>query len=357
METALEAAHVRLPHGSRQLAHALAEGSLAADAGVPAAARVRPLAVSPDGVTFALGAAPGRPATAKVWFQALRAISLTATVTPCIAVLLVLKVLNLPIDAGISALALFGVMALQLGVNLANDVEDHRRLIDLPGSLGGSGIPQRGWLTPREVLRVARALFVLGALLGLPAVLRAPLPMAVVALVAAVGSLGYSGPLLGLKYRALGDLTVLVLCGPALTLGFGVAASGQLVPALIPLGLMLGFLAVGLLHANNLQDAAVDRARGAVTVAGLLGPRRAQAYLVTLYVVALGSWLATALLVQLPLPATLLPLAMLAPTGLMLRAVLRAPAVDDPSLRTLRDRAAQLHLGWGVLAAIAFAVS
>ncbi|MFO0750111.1 MAG: prenyltransferase [Myxococcota bacterium] len=252
------ASHVRLRLGSPELAHVLAEGRLPGGGAV-----ARPLALERGEVTLTLGAEPGRPASPAVWLSALRAISLTATAAPCLATLLVLDLLNLPIAWLPTVFGLLGAMLLQLGVNLANDVEDHRRLIDLPGGLGGAGVLQKGWLTPRAVKRAALAFFVLGALAGLPALLRAPLPMALVVAVAGLGAVGYSGRRIGLKYRALGDLTVLVLCGPALTLGMGVAASGVLVPALVPLGLCMGLLAVGLLHANNRRDADVDRARAA----------------------------------------------------------------------------------------------
>ena len=54
--------------------------------------------------------------------------------------------------------------------------------------------------------------------------LREPALLGVVA-IAALGAWGYSsGP--GLKYRALGDLAVVLLCGPVLTVGFALAAFG-----------------------------------------------------------------------------------------------------------------------------------
>lgn len=351
---------MRLPLHSPALERALWDGSLpraevpslagAAGASVP----LRALAVTAEGeVELAVGPVPGRPSDGKVWFEAIRAISLTATATPCIAAVLAVLGLGLPVSWPVVALALLGALLMQVSVNLENDVEDYRRLIDLPGTLGGSGVLHKGWLSARGVERVARLSLLAGVALGIPTVMRAPGPMAVVAILALVGTAGYSGRPFGFKYKALGDLAVILLCGPVLTLGMGIAATGTLVEALVPLGMAFGLLAVGILHANNLQDIGLDGSRGARTVASLLGEGSSKAYLVLLYAAGIAGWVATALWLSLPVLAAIIPVVALIPTGKLLSKVLRAPTMQAPELALVRIEAAQLHLAWGVLFIVA----
>lgn len=301
-------------------------------------------------------ATPSRPPSLAVWITAGRTVSLTATATPAVGAVIACAVLGLPIDWGIAGLALLGALLLQLGVNLDNDVEDHHRQIDVPGTFGGSGVLQRGWLDPKTLRRVSHILYTVGLACGLPAFLRAPVPMLIVGVLAVIGGVGYSGKPFGLKYRALGDLAVLLLCGPALTLGMGVAASGQVVPALIPLGLAFGLLAVGILHTNNWQDVDIDRRARAKTVAGVIGPSASRVYLVALYLLATAAWVGAALALSLTW-ALAIPLVAWLPTARLLRRVLTARDPHTPTLALLRVEAAQLHLMWGVLFIVTLGMS
>lgn len=350
---------VVLPANSPALQRALHHGALPASellGQAPGAGEVVPLRalrLTEGGeVELLVGAEPGRPSTARVWLESIRAISLTATGTPAIAALLAVAVAGQPISWPVSLLAVLGALLLQMSVNLDNDVEDYKRLIDLPGTPGGSGVLHKGWLSAAQCATAARALLVLGLLAGVPTLLRAPGPMAVVGLLALIGTAGYSGKPFGLKYRALGDLAVILLCGPVLTLGVGVAATGALQAPLVPLGLAFGLLAVGILHTNNLQDMEADRARGAATVAGLLGESGSKAYLVLLYVLGVAAWIYTALSLHMGLFLAVPALA-LVPTARLVGKVLRAPSLAAPELALLRIEAAQTHLAWGVLFIVA----
>jgi 1,4-dihydroxy-2-naphthoate octaprenyltransferase len=292
------------------------------------------------------------------WLQAIRAISLTATITPCVAVLLLGLHGGASPRWALAATALLGALLLQVGVNLMNDVEDHRRIIDVPGTLGGAGVIQRGWLRPAQVQRAARACLLVGALLGLPTALAEPRLMAGIAALALVGSLGYSGPRVGLKYRGLGDITVLLLCGPALTAGFAAAAFGVVPAEVLLLGGALGLYAVGILHVNNLQDVDADRASGAVTLAQRLGSVGSRVYLVALYGLGLGAWVVAALAAGLPVWLAIAPAALaLVPTAALVREVLTGGDLQAPRYALLRIRAAQAHLLFGLLCIAALGVA
>jgi 1,4-dihydroxy-2-naphthoate octaprenyltransferase len=316
----------------------------------------QPQAVEADGrVRVALCPPPPAAARVGVWAQALRLPSVTAALTPCAAVWLYGASQGWAVSVGVAVCALVGAALLQLAVNLLNDVEDHARLIDLPGTLGGAGVIQAGQLSAAQVRRVAYGLLGAGLVAGAPALWRAPGPLLVIGAVAALGAWGYSaGP--GLKYKALGDLTVAALCGPCLTLGFSYAAFGRADAMAWCIGGFLGLAAVAILHVNNFQDMETDQARGARTVAGLLGVAGSKAYLVALYAVGLGVWTAGALgVAALPWWAAALPWAAAAVPVRLTAALLTQP-VTAPSLRGARWEAARSHLLLGVGACAALAI-
>lgn len=292
-----------------------------------------------------------RPAPLAVWMTAARAPSLTATLMPSL-VTLVLVGARAPLRPLTVALAIAGAVSLQLGVNWMNDVADYRRLIDLPGTLGGAQVIQRGWLDVARVRRAARAAFALGVLLGLPALVRDPWAVASLGALGLLGAAGYSGERVGLKYVALGDLAVWLLCGPVLTAGVAVAAVGGAAALDVALpvasaGAAFGFFAVGILHTNNLQDIDEDALAGAQTVARLLGARLGRAYLVLVY--ALGSAFGVLTFVAFGKPWGAVPLVAAAvPAALFLRWFAFAPDLRAASRSRARLVAAQLHLALGV---------
>ena len=279
---------------------------------------------------------------------AVRAISLTATAMPCLAVLAVGISHGAKPAIGVAASALFGALLLQVAVNLYNDVTDYQKLIDLPGTPGGSGVFERAWYTPREILGAARLALIAAILAGVPALIAYPIQ------ILAIGSLGVAGALLyshasnGLKYRGLGDVAVFFLCGPLVTTGFSFAAFGSMESAAIPLGVVLGLLACGLLHVNNLQDMEYDRSRGAATLASRIGFGASRRLLVVIYVLA-GLTLAGAIgSGAMPL-ATAIAFGAVFPVVHLCRVVCDAIGPSSPKLDRTRDLAAQIHLLVGIL--------
>ncbi|MGR6874420.1 prenyltransferase [Pseudomonas sp. HK3] len=287
-------------------------------------------------------------------FKATRAISLTATLLPSIAAVLLCYSMGLSIDAFTLVTAVIGVLLLQVSVNAFNDVEDYLKLIDLPGSLGGSGVIQSGWFSAKQMNMVAWCALFLAFIFALPAVFQYPLYILVIGMFAGVGVVGYSGKPFRFKYRALGDVFVFLLCGPILTLGVGLSASGTMAPLLLLLGAYFGFIACGILNANNLNDIKVDAASGAKTLASVLGFANARWLQVLYYVAAFVclSILAVSLGVWLLLPIVTLPV-------LVRHIVLlfKADSCDQVSLNGIRFDAAKLHLLLSVSACIGLFLS
>jgi 1,4-dihydroxy-2-naphthoate octaprenyltransferase len=289
-----------------------------------------------------------RPSSLHVWLQTIRAFSLTATGTPCVAVLVLSLVRGDSIYGWTGLSALLGVLFLQVAINLFNDVEDYRRLIDLPGTLGGSGVIQNGWWTPSELKKIAWLSLTVGSFLGLPAVFHEPLILLPIGLLGAVGVLFYSGRKAGLKYRALGDLAVWILCGPLLTLGFSLAISRTWSAGVLSMGAFFGFLASALLHVNNLQDMKLDKARGVKTYAISLGFKGSLKFLVFLYAGAFVSLVVAVCARELPLFSVAGAIVSSALAFPWLKKVYCALGPESSLLSNCRIKAAQIHLLGGV---------
>jgi 1,4-dihydroxy-2-naphthoate octaprenyltransferase len=296
-----------------------------------------------DQLRFTLGDTV-QPSAFKIWFQAVRAISLTATATPALAVLCWLAVRGQPIDFMMAGSALLGVLCLQMAVNLLNDVSDYLKLIDLPGTLGGSGVIQQGWRSAQQIQHAAYVCLLAGVCFGLPVVLFHP-ALWLIAICAIGGVLLYSAQSWGLKYRALGDLAVWLLCGPLLTIGISLAATGDWQIEVIWLGSFFGFTACAILHSNNLNDINADTQRGAITLAALQGFRLARFWLFFYYIAAFVSLVPV--LWQAPAAsAVLLSLLALLP---LLRKLFLAQEAHSPLLNEIRFDTAKFHLLSGVL--------
>jgi 1,4-dihydroxy-2-naphthoate octaprenyltransferase len=275
---------------------------------------------------------------------------------PCLAILADGIRRGVPVRLGVAIPSILGALFLQIAINLYNDVSDYLKLIDLPGTPGGSGAFHRGWYTPREILNYARIAAVLGVLAGIPALLLFPVEILTLGLLGLGGALLYSNERFGLKYFALGDGAVLLLCGPAITAGMSIAAFGMLIPSVVAIGLVLGLFACGLLHVNNLQDMEFDRARGAETLALKLGFLPSVLLFTALYGLAFSIGIVAVAFKILPLGALLFLLAAIPATKLLAK-VRRAIGPTSPTLEGTRIEAAQVHLLAGILLTLGTVVS
>lgn len=352
--TAASTESLRIPRQSPALRETLERGTITEQGRTRFAL---PRLVEGDDVVFDLvdEAALERPAGIKPWLVAIRAISLTATATPCLATLLYGLVRGQPVDVPLAILAGLGALLLQVSINVLNDVEDHLKLIDMPGRLGGSGVIQRGWLSAGAMRRAGYAALLVGMLCGVPALVKAPQILIGVALTAIVAVIGYSGWPFRLKYRALGDVAVFLCCGPVLTAGYALAAFGQLDMGTLLLGAFFGLAAMGILHANNLEDVNIDRASGAVTVASALGFGPARFGMLALYLAAYGVLLGSAAAGLFPWAGAIAPL-LAAPVALKVSfKALKAQGPD--TIPGMRFEAAQTHLMLGIATCIGLGVA
>jgi 1,4-dihydroxy-2-naphthoate octaprenyltransferase len=202
-------------------------------------------------------------------------------------------------------LALVVALALQVGVNYANDYSDGIRGTDAervgPMRLVGSGVAR-----PATVKRAAFAGFGLAALAGLGLVLlTGQWWLLAVGAGCVVAAWYYTGGKNPYGYRGLGEVFVFVFFGLVAVCGTYYVQVGRVSLAALLSGAWVGALACAILVANNLRDLDGDRAVGKRTLATRLGDRgtrilyvslvRGSALLVVVVALLTSGWALTGL--------------------------------------------------------------
>jgi 1,4-dihydroxy-2-naphthoate octaprenyltransferase len=295
----------------------------------------------------------------RVWVEAARPRTLPAAVVP-VAVGTLAAVAPTEVDPTRAALALVVALALQVAVNLANDLFDGLAGIDTAERIGPRRVVAAGLVTPTAMRRALVITLVIAAASGLALAILVDLRLLLIGALALVATLGYSGGSRPYASRGLGELAVFVFFGPVATVGSAFVQTGRVSALALLVSLPVGLLAVALLMINNVRDVETDTATGKRTLAVRLGGRR--------YGHAYGLIMVVAFLF-LPLVAllagSLWPLAALAAAPLLRVAAQRsrrAARTDDRAARgagyiAALQATAGLQLAFGVLLAIGLALS
>jgi 1,4-dihydroxy-2-naphthoate polyprenyltransferase len=183
-----------------------------------------------------------------------------------------------------AVLALVVSLALQVGVNYANDYSDGIRGTDTervgPQRLVGSGLA-----SPPLVKRAAFASFGIACLAGLALVIMTQYCWLLAVGVASVlAAWYYTGGKRPYGYVGLGEVFVFVFFGLVAVCGTAYVQVGKVSFATLLTGVWVGALACAILVANNLRDIRGDQQVGKRTVATRLGDARTRA----LYVILVG---------------------------------------------------------------------
>ena len=177
---------------------------------------------------------------------------------------------------GPALLALGVALALQVGVNYANDYSDGIRGTDVD-RVGPMRLTASGAASPRSVKTAAFGCFGVAALLGLWLIaLSGEWWMILVGIAAIAAAWYYTGGRHPYGYRGLGEVGVFIFFGLVAVLGTTYTQAGRLSwPAWVG-AVAVGLLACALLMVNNLRDVPTDALVGKRTVAVRLGEHRAR---------------------------------------------------------------------------------
>jgi 1,4-dihydroxy-2-naphthoate octaprenyltransferase len=169
-------------------------------------------------------------------------------------------------------LALIVSLALQIGVNFANDYSDGIRGTDAervgPARLVGSGLAK-----PSTVRNTAFGCFSIAAIAGLLLSSRSSLWLVLIGALAIAAAWGYTGGNNPYGYRALGEISVFLFFGVVAVLGTYYVQSEKITFLAVSASFPIGAFACAILVMNNLRDRAKDLEVGKRTLSVVLGDR------------------------------------------------------------------------------------
>src|SRR5262245_53724860 len=245
------------------------------------------------GNVLAAGAGPSRW---RVWLEASRPFSFTASVTP-VLIGSFLAAIDGPFHWGRFFLALFGSLFIQVGTNMINDYYDYVNGVDTPETLGPSQVIQRGLLTADEMYWGGIVTFGIGSVCGLVLVALCGWPILALGLVSVLAGYFYTAKPLSLAYIALGEATVFIFMGPIIVIGAYFVQREMFTLSSFLISLPVGCLVAAILHANNIRDLQSDKERSKHTLATVIGREAAcwelaglvyGAFVITVLLVLLG---------------------------------------------------------------------
>ncbi|AXT86688.1 1,4-dihydroxy-2-naphthoate polyprenyltransferase [Aeromicrobium sp. A1-2] len=185
------------------------------------------------------------------------------------------------------ALLALGVsLALQIGVNYANDYSDGIKGTD-DDRVGPLRLVGSGLVPARSVKLVAFAFFGLGGALGLVLAATTSWWLLLVGIAAIGAAWTYTGGPSPYGYRALGEVSVFVFFGLVAVLGTSYVQVEELTWPAFAASIGVGALACAILVANNLRDIPTDSVTGKRTLAVVMGDRRTRRFFTLLLAVAL----------------------------------------------------------------------
>ena len=249
-----------------------------------------------------------------------------------------------------AALALVVALALQVGVNYANDYSDGIRGTDKqrvgPVRLVGSGLA-----TPRQVLTAAFASFFVAGVAGLVLAAVVSWWLLLLGVAAIAAAWFYTGGSRPYGYRALGELSVFAFFGIGAVVGTAYVQMNRLAWLALAAAVPVGLLACALLVINNLRDIPTDEITGKRTLAVVLGDQRTR----VLYTVCVLAPFAVAAGMAVVAPLALVTLAGLPLAAIPARQVLLKGASGRDLIAVLGETG-RLQLAFGLLLTVGLAV-
>ncbi|MDQ4098312.1 MAG: 1,4-dihydroxy-2-naphthoate polyprenyltransferase [Actinomycetota bacterium] len=282
----------------------------------------------------------------KLWLAGARTRTLGASIAPVLVGTAVAS-RHGPVIWWRAAAALVVAVALQVGVNYANDYSDGVRGID-QARRGPLRLTASGLVPPPAVKRAAVLSFAIAAVAGIALAVAVAWWLILVGAACVLAAALYSGGPKPYASAGLGEVAVLVFFGFVATCGSAFVHQGQLPGQAVVAAFPLGLAACAILLANNLRDVESDRIAGKRTLAVRVGaPATRRLYELCMLASAVGGPLALAPRA----PGALAGLAALPLAVKPVRTIAR-PDADAPSLVRALVGTARFQLILGVLLAL-----
>ena len=250
-----------------------------------------------------------------------------------------------------AGVALLVAMALQVGVNFANDYSDGVRGTDDSTRIGPRRLVGSGLVEARRVKWAAFGALAVAAAAGAVLAAAAGWELLVAGAVCLAAGWAYTGGPKPYGYLGLGEVFVFVFFGLVATAGTAYVLLERLDWFAVACGVPVGLWAVALLVANNLRDIDGDAAAGKRTLAVRLGERRSRLMYMAVLEASYAAALAASLTGRAAAAAVMgAPFAVTAA-----RRVLRG--ASGPELIPVLGATAKVQLASGLAMAVGIAVT
>ena len=280
----------------------------------------------------------------RVWWSAVRPATLAASVAPVLAGTAIAVHEGGP-RLGAGLLALLVGVAMQLGVNFANDYSDHMRGADKI-RVGPVRAASSGVVSPDRVRWAAVAAFAVAAVAGLVLSVITDPRLLVVGVACLFAGWLYTGGPRPYGYFGLGEVFVFLFFGLVATVGTVYVETLRVTPLAVLVGCSMGSLATAILVLNNLRDMETDRAAGKRTLATRIGRGPTLVLLVVLMCVAFVVPI-VALITRL-VPVTVMLVYLAIPTAAVPVRIALATTAPPALVRALK-RMAMAELAYALL--------
>jgi 1,4-dihydroxy-2-naphthoate octaprenyltransferase len=193
-----------------------------------------------------------------------------------------------PVRAWRAVAALVVALALQVGVNYANDYQDGTRGTDRE-RIGPTRLVASGLAAPAQVRAAALLSFAVAAAAGVALAIAVQPWLLLVGAASIAAAWAYTGGPRPYGYSGWGEIFVFVFFGLVATTGSAFVQHGHLSGLALATSVPLGLLAAALLAVNNLRDRPRDALAGKHTLAVRLGDQGARRFYAAMVTVALLS--------------------------------------------------------------------
>lgn len=205
-----------------------------------------------------------------IWWLTIRPKTLLASIGPILLGSAIATKYQ-PLNSTVFILALLCSCALQISVNLANDLFDGLSGVDSKERLGPQRALQSGWLTAAQI-KYALVFFTLLAIAsGIYLLLIGGWPIVLCGVFSIIGIYAYSAGPYPLASYALGELTVLIFFGWIAVIGSYYLQQAPINAYIIIMATIAGLYSSAIMLVNNIRDIPTDSKANKNTLAVILG--------------------------------------------------------------------------------------
>lgn len=211
--------------------------------------------------------------TLKDWLLVTRPWSFTASGLTVLTALIYLWWLTGEVNWMNGVWAIVGIILFHAAGNTWSDYHDYRSGVDTVEGAYAVQTLAGGFFAPKQVRNLSLGLLVVAVAVGLWLLWQSGWGLLWIGLGGLICTMCYPA----LKYRALGDFTILMAYGFLPAIGTSYVALGEVDWRVLWVALPIGLLVDSILHANNTRDMATDGKAGIRTMAHGLGLRASAA--------------------------------------------------------------------------------